>query len=62
MQCYEKKSEAVMVNNSMNINKTNKQPTLALNNWTQQHIITYDVGNPGPGVEQVQQMWRGSTC
>jgi hypothetical protein len=40
-----------MVNNSTNINKTNRH----LNSLNTRKTPTYDIGNPGPGLEQIQQ-------
>jgi len=44
----EKKVLTVMVNNSTNINKTNNHLSSQLNT---KKFTTYDVGNPGPGLE-----------
>jgi hypothetical protein len=46
-QYYEKKVLTVMVNHSTNIYKTNNRLKLPVHKNT----TTYDVGNPGPGLE-----------
>ena len=48
-----------MVNNSTNINKTNNNlsPQLIQHKKT----MTYDVRNPGKGLEQAQKMWWHQT-
>jgi hypothetical protein len=47
-----------MVNNSTNINKSNNQPRLTLNHWTQKKTMTYGIGNPGPGLGQAHKCGR----
>ena len=51
-----KKVSTVMVNNSTNINKT-EQSSLTSNQYSKliKKTMTYDVGNPGPGLELAQK-------
>ena len=37
----------------------NKQTPFTFSHWTQKINMTYDVGNPGPGLGQTQEMWHG---
>jgi hypothetical protein len=50
-----KKVSTVMVNNSTNINKTNNHLSLQINMLNIKKTMTYDVGNPGPGLELAQK-------
>jgi hypothetical protein len=43
-----------MVTNSTNINKTNNLPIILTELTEHKKTTTYDVGNPGPGLGQVQ--------
>jgi len=49
-----------MINNSININKTNKQlsPQIIENIKKKKKAMTYGVGNPGPGLGQAQKRWQ----
>jgi hypothetical protein len=42
-----------MIINSTNINNINNRLSLILILWTQKKTMTYDVGNPGPGLGQM---------
>jgi hypothetical protein len=50
-----KKVSTVMVNNSTNINKTNNHLSLQINTVNIKKTMTYDVGNPGPGLKLAQK-------
>ena len=47
-----------MVINSTNINKTNNYQSSYLNSVNTKKTTTYDVGNPGPGLEKAQKNGR----
>ena len=49
------KRKKIIVNNSNNINKTNNQLS---SERTNKKTMTYDVGNPGTGLGQVQKCGR----
>ena len=42
-----------MIINSTNINNINNHLSLILILWAQKKTMTYDVGNPGPGLGQM---------
>ena len=50
-----KKFSTVMVINSTNINKTNNHLSPQINTVNIKKTMTYDVGNPGPGLELAQK-------
>jgi len=51
---YDKKVYTVMVINSTNINKTNNHLVIITEPLNTIKTTIYDVGNPGPGLEQAQ--------
>ena len=54
---YEKKAKTVTINNSTEY-KQNEQSPLILYNLLFLNTMTYDVGNPGPDLEQAQRCGR----